>query len=99
MHNYSSQMYSVAFLLCDTECRTDTETITCRENPTSWSLSEDGSQQNALTINTSAESYSVEGNVLRITFTIFTGRIGGLYRCVYGDGSTTDELCVYVYGK
>ena len=92
-------MYSVAFLLCDTECGTDTVTITCTENPTSWSLSEDGSEQNILTINTTAEKYRVEGNVLHITFTNVTGRDGGLYRCVYNDGSTSDELCVYVYGK
>ena len=65
-----------------------------------WSKSVDGSEANAVMLDTSLDKYTVvSSNSLDITFDNVTGEDGGLYRCVYGGVSTTPELCVYVHGK
>ena len=67
----------------------------------SWSKSDDGSEVNAVILDTSSNKYTVVNrNSLDITFSNITGADGGLYRCVCGENQgTTPELCVYVYGR
>ena len=66
----------------------------------SWSISDGGSEANAVILDTSSNKYTVvNGNSLDVRFNNVTGADGGLYRCVYGGTATTPELCVYVYGK
>ena len=67
-----------------------------------WTLSADGSPDNAIDVDTSSDRYTVVSeDTLDVTLRNVTGADGGLYRCVYnqGDLGSTTELCVYVYGK
>ena len=64
-----------------------------------WTKSDDGSAANAVIPDTSSDKYTVvDGNSLDISLDNITGVDGGLYRCVYGTG-TSPQLCVYVYGE
>lgn len=78
-------------------------TITCRdpgsngEPHTDWSLSPGGGSQSASILDTSPAKYTVSGN--RLTISNVDGTDEGLYRCVYENGGTVENACIYVYGK
>ena len=92
--------FNTALLLHDS--LSDSVRIQC-DYPASlyaWSKSDDGSEANAVMLDTSEEKYTIiSDNSLDIGLSRVTGADGGLYRCVYGGIGTTSELCVYVYGK
>ena len=95
--------YTTAFLLHESQI--GSVRIRCNYHASSytWSKSEDGTEANAVMLDTSLDKYSVvNGNSLDITISNVTGEDGGLYRCVYGDinlAIASPELCIYVYGK
>ena len=95
-------LYTPAFLL--NESPTGSVRIRCHHPAASysWSKSDDGSEANAVILDTSlSDKYTVVngGNSLDIRFNSIAGADGGLYRCVYGGTATISELCVYVYGE
>ena len=50
-------------------------------------------------LNVTSNKYVIDGRNLSITLSNVTGEDGGLYRCAYGDGGVTLELCIKVYGE
>ena len=93
-------LFNTALLLHDS--LSDSVRIRCDypASSYSWSKSDDGSEANAVMLDTSEEKYTIiSDNSLDIGLSRVTGSDGGLYRCVYGGIGTTSELCVYVYGK
>ena len=64
-----------------------------------WTRSPDGTELGSMDLDASSNKYTIDGRSLRLALSNITGEDGGLYRCVYGDGSITKELCVEVYGE
>ena len=79
------------------------ERIQCRQtdsgNSYRWTLSPDGTEINSMDLDGTSNKYVIDGRNLSITLSNVTGEDGGLYRCAYGDGSVTPELCIKVYGE
>jgi hypothetical protein len=64
-----------------------------------WTRSPDGTEGSRADLDTSSDRYTVTGRSLSIRLQNTPGEVGGLYGCVYSDGSATGELCIEVYGE